>query len=66
MGINSISEDLHEKRIKKAAIVILITLKREAKNKSSKESETEIRKTIEQALARIPYVTVDNVTIVKE
>jgi len=64
--VNSISEDLHEKRIKKAAIVILITLKREAKNKSSKESETEIRKTIEQALARIPYVIVDNVTIVKE
>lgn len=64
--MNGISEDSHEKRIKKAAIVILITLKREAKNKNSKEFETEIRKTIEQALARIPYVTVDNVTIVKE
>jgi len=66
MDVNSISEDLHKKRIKKAVIVILITLKHEVKNKSSRESETEIRKTIEQAFARIPYVTVDNVTIVKE
>jgi len=65
MDLNNTSEDLHEKRIKKIAIVILITIKREAENKNSKESETEIRETIEQALAKMTYVTVDNVTIVK-
>jgi len=62
--VNGISEDVNEKRTKKAAIVILFTLKREAEN--SKESETEIRKTIEQALVRMTFVTVDNVIIFKE
>ncbi len=50
---------------KKAAIVVLISLKQEAENKSSKELETEIRKALEEGLERIPWLALEKITIVK-
>ena len=66
MEVNSMPEHMHEQKFKKAAVVVLISLKREAENKSSEELETEIRKTLEKGLARIPWVILENVIIVEE
>ena len=60
------SEDIHEQKVKKAAIVVLISLKREAENKSGEELETEIRKALEESLARIPWLVLENVIVVEE
>jgi len=61
------SEDMHEQtKVKKAAIVILINLKREAENKSSEELETEIRKALEEPLGMIPWLVLENVIVVEE
>ena len=60
------SEDMYETKIRKAAIVLLISLKREAENKSSKELKTEIRKALEKGLLGIPWLVLDNVTVVEE
>ncbi len=60
------SEDMHEQNVKKAAIVVLISLKREAENKGSEELETEIRNALEEGLARIPWLVLENVIIVEE
>jgi len=59
-------ENMHEQKFKKAAIVVLISLKREAENKSSEELETEIRKALEESLVRIPWLVLENVVIVEE
>jgi len=60
------SEDIHEQKVKKAVVVALISLKREAKIKSSKEIETEIRKALEESLTRIPWLVLENVIVVEE
>jgi len=61
------SEDVHEKTtVKKAVIVALISLTQEAENKTGKELETEIRKTLEESLLRIPWLILENVVIVEE
>jgi hypothetical protein len=60
------SKDLHEQKIKKVAIVALISLKREAKTKSSKEIETEIRKVLEESLTRIPWLVLENFIVAEE
>lgn len=60
------SEDIHEQRVKRAAIVALISLKREAKAKSSKEIETEIREALQERLTRIPWLILEKVIAVKE
>jgi len=61
------SEDKHEQtEVKKAAIVILINVKREAENKSREELETEIRKALEEGLGRIPWLVLENVIVVEE
>ena len=60
------SEGIHEQKVKKAAIVALISLKREAKTKSSKEIETQIRKALEESLTRIPWLILEKVIVVKE
>jgi hypothetical protein len=60
------SEDINEQKVKKAAIVALISLKREAKTKSSKEIETEIRKVLEESLTRIPWLVLENVIVAEE
>ena len=61
------SEDMHEQtEVKKAAIVILINVKREAENKSREELETEIRKALEEGLMRIPWLVLENIIIVEE
>ena len=59
-------EHMHEQKFKKAAVVVLISLKREAENKSSEELETEIRKTLKEALLKIPWLVLENVVIVEE
>jgi len=51
---------------KKAVLVVLISLAHEAENKTTEELETEIRKALEEDLARIPWVAVENVIIVEE
>jgi len=43
------SEDIYKQKVKKAAIVALVSLKREAKMKSSKEIETENPKRLKKA-----------------
>ncbi|MDH5375008.1 MAG: hypothetical protein OEZ21_07255 [Candidatus Bathyarchaeota archaeon] len=61
------SEDMHEKRtVKKAVIVALISLTHDAEHKTKKELETEIRKTLEEGLVRIPWLILENVIIVEE
>ena len=60
------SDDIHEQKVKKAAIVALISLKREAKTKSSKEIETEIRMALEESLTRIPWLILENVIVAEE
>jgi hypothetical protein len=61
------SEDMYEEtKIRKAAIVLLISLKREAENKSSEELKTEIRKALEKGLLGIPWLVLDNVIVVEE
>jgi len=60
------SEDIHEQKVKKAAIVILISLKLEAENKSSEELKTEILKTLEESLLRIPWLVLEDVIVVQE
>jgi hypothetical protein len=61
------SEDLHEKTtVKKAVIVVLISLTHDAEHKTRKELETEIRKTLERGLLRIPGLILENVVIVEE
>ncbi len=60
------SKDIHEQKVKKAAVVALISLKREAKTKSSKEIETEIRKALEESLMKIPWLIFENVVVVEE
>jgi len=51
--------------LKKAAIVVLISLAQEAENKSSQEIEAEIRNAVEEGLTRIPWVALEKVIIVK-
>jgi len=60
------SEDMHEQKVKKAAIVALISLKREAENKSGEELETEIRKALQEGLVKIPWLVLENVIVVEE
>jgi hypothetical protein len=61
------SEDMYEEtKIRKAATVLLISLKREAENKSSEELKTEIRKALEKGLLGIPWLVLDNVIVVEE
>ena len=61
------SEDMHEKTtVKKAVIVVLISLTHEAEHKTKNELETEIRKELEEGLSRIPWLILENVTIVEE
>ncbi len=58
---------MHEQtKVKKAAIVAFIGLAQEAENKSSEEVEAEIRNALEEGLARIPRMVVENVIIVEE
>jgi hypothetical protein len=60
-------EDINEQiRGTKAVLVVLISLAQDAENKTPEELETEIRKALKKDLARIPWVAVENVIIVKE
>ncbi len=60
------SKDVHEQKVRKAAIVALFSLKREVQTKSSKEIETEIRKALEESLSRIPWLVLENVIVAEE
>ncbi len=60
------SEDVHEQKAREAAIVILISLKNEAKIKSNKEIEIEIRNALKEGLARLPWLVLKNVIVVEE
>lgn len=51
---------------KKAVLVVLITLAGEAANKTTEELANEIREALEEDLARIPWLVVENVIIVEE
>jgi len=60
-------EDAHAQTpVKKAAIVVLISLAHEAEKKTSKEFKTEIQKALEEGLARIPWVVVEKVIMLEE
>ncbi len=60
------SEDIHEQKVKKAAIVALISLKREAQTKSSKEIEAEIRKVLKDGLSMVPWLRLESIVVVEE
>jgi len=61
------SEDEHaQKTVKKAVILVLISLVHEAEKKTSKELKTEIQKALEEGLARIPWVAVEKVIVIEE
>ena len=66
MNVNSMPKDVHEQKVKKAAIVVLISLKSETENKSREELETEIRKALEEGLVKIPWLVLENIIIVEE
>jgi len=51
---------------KKAAIVVFISLAHETEKKTNKELETEIRKAVEEGLARIPGLVVEKVIVLEE
>jgi len=58
---------MHEQtKVKKAAIVVLVSVVNETENKSSEELKNEIRKALEEVLARIPWIVVENVVIAEE
>jgi hypothetical protein len=52
--------------VKKAAVVALVNLKREAQTKSNKDIETEIRKALEESLSKIPWLVLENVIVAEE
>lgn len=61
------SEEVYKQaEVRKAAIVILINLRREAASKGSSELEAEIRKSLEEALVRIPGLVVKDIIVVEE
>ena len=61
------SKETHEQTtVKKAAIVILISLVHDEKKKDIEELKTEIHKAIEEGLARIPRVVVEKVIVIEE
>jgi len=61
------SEDEHaQKTVKKAAIVVLISLLHEAEKKTSRELKTEIQKALEEGIARIPWLAVEKIIVVEE
>ena len=51
---------------KKAVLIVLISLAQEAEDKTKEELEAEIRKALEGALAKIPWVALKNIIIVEE
>ena len=61
------SENIHaQPKGRKAVLLVLISLAHETENKTKEELATEIRKALEGALARIPWVALKNVIIVEE
>jgi len=60
------SEDIHEQKVKKVAIVALISLKREAQTKSSKEIEAEIRKVLKDGLSMVSWLRLESIVVVEE
>lgn len=61
------SEEVYEQaEVRKAAVVILINLKREAASKGNSELEAEIRKALEEALVKIPGLVVKDIIVVEE
>ena len=65
--VKKVSENICERiERKKAVLVVLISLTRDVENKITGELETEIRKALEEGLARIPWLVVENVVVVEE
>ena len=61
------SENIHSQiKGKNAVLIVLISLAHEAENKTKEELAAEIQKELEGALARIPWVDLENVIIVEE
>jgi len=61
------SENIHtQPKGRKAVLVILVSLAHETENKTREELAAEIRKALEAALARIPWVVLNSVIIVEE
>jgi predicted transcriptional regulator len=51
---------------RKAAIVILISLSHEAEKKTSEELKTKIREALQEGLAKIPWIALEDVIVVEE
>jgi hypothetical protein len=52
--------------IKRAAIVVLISLQREAQEKSSAELKAKILKALEEGFWSMPWVVLEDVIVVQE
>jgi hypothetical protein len=57
------SEEIDAQKMKKAAVIALIRLDREAQTKSSKEIENEIREVLEESFTRIRGLVLENVIV---
>jgi hypothetical protein len=67
MGVSShVGNRARANPLKKAAIVVLISLAREAEKKTSEELKTEIHEALKEGFARIPWVTVERVIVLEE
>jgi predicted transcriptional regulator len=72
LGITQIAVDSQDENgapsdpPKKAAIVILISLSHEAEKKTSEELKTKIRDALQEGLARIPWIALEDVIVVEE
>jgi hypothetical protein len=60
------SEDLYGEKTKKAAVVVLICLEREAYTKSSVEIEASLREVLQESFARIPWLVLKSVVVAQE
>ncbi len=60
-------EEMNEQNeAKKIALVVLISLKREAEKRSSEELKTAILEAIKEGLVRVPWLVLEDVVLVQE
>lgn len=55
-----------QSEVKKIALVVLVSLKREAENRSSEELKTAILEAIKEGLGRVPWLVLEDVVVVQE
>ena len=60
-------EDTNEQSgVKKIALVVLLSLKREAEKRSSEELKTVILEAIKEGLGKVPWLVLEDLVVVQE